>query len=72
MECIWEGNAQVRFKLISQGNYQYLFSLNTNLSPVDTLIEVFRIEMINVLPYPELDETIEQEDYKVELIIKKE
>ena len=30
--CIWAGNAQVRFKLISQGNHQYLFNLNLPIS----------------------------------------
>lgn len=71
-ECIWAGNAEIRFKYISTGNMEFLFNLNTNLIPSDTLIEEYRITMIKLSPYPKADELIEQKDYIVELSIIKE
>lgn len=72
-DCVWEGNAEIRFDLIVEGNYQYLFDLNTNSQfQVDTLLKGLRFKLIRVLPYPKSDEVIKKEDYKVEIVINKE
>ena len=72
-DCVWEGNAEIKFELIIEGNYQYLFDLNTNSQfQADTLIKGFRFKLIRVLPYPKIDEVLEKEDYKVEIVVNEE
>ncbi|MCL1932864.1 MAG: hypothetical protein FWF53_03485 [Candidatus Azobacteroides sp.] len=52
--CVWEGNASVELQLITQKG-KYNFTLDTHSPPIfknDTVIEGFRYELRNVLPYP--------------------
>lgn len=57
VDCIWEGTATVSFKLVTkQGVYN--FNLDTNLKPMfvqDTLIEQFRYQLVDVKPYPNIN-----------------
>jgi hypothetical protein len=62
--CVWEGNAKVRFNFI-QNNNLTKFSLNTaNSFRKDTLVAGYKIQMINVKPYPVYPDFINQNDYK--------
>ena len=73
VNCVWEGNAEVRFNLIMEGSSQYSFNLNTNPKfQTDTLLNGFRFSLVGVLPYPEYGETIEHDDYKVEIVVAEE
>jgi len=67
--CIWAGNAEIMFKMRYE-NQQYIFSLNSNTTPADTLINDINIKLLKVSPYPKLNEIIKQKDYKVELLIE--
>ena len=71
--CKWEGNAEVRLDLILQGNYQHFLILNTNQDFLtDTLIDKIKYKLVGLLPYPEINETIDLEDYKVKIIIEEQ
>ena len=71
MECIWAGNAEVRF-IYSSANSTQPFVLNTLTSfPTDTLIEGYRIKLNTLTPYPEAGLVIKQVDYKAEIQITK-
>ena len=71
--CKWEGNAEVRLDLIIGGNYQHIFVLNThNDFKTDTLIDNINYKLVGLIPYPEINETIDQKDYKVKIIIEKQ
>ena len=71
-ECIWAGNAQVRF-VYSSANSKVSFVLNTLSSfRTDSLIDGYRIKLEKLTPYPELGIEIKQADYKAEIEIKKE
>jgi len=71
MECIWAGNAAVRF-IYSSANSTQPFVLNTLTSfPTDTLIEGYRIKLNTLTPYPEAGLVIKQVDYKAEIQITK-
>jgi len=59
--CVWQGNAQVRFNLVVQGNYQYFFTLNTHDGPrfpSDTLINDIDFQLVRVEPYPQFNSPI--------------
>jgi hypothetical protein len=72
-ECKWEGNAVVRFKLERYNETPRLFDLNTNNEfQTDTLIGVYRLFLIGLIPYPENFNEIRQEVYQAEIMIKKE
>jgi hypothetical protein len=71
--CKWEGNAEVRLDLILQGNRQYFLILNTNQDfRTDTLVENINYKLVGLLPYPEINETIDNEDYTIKIMIEKQ
>lgn len=71
--CKWEGNAEVRLDLIIGGNYQHVFVLNThNDFKTDTLIDNINYKLVGLIPYPGINEIIDQKDYKVKIITKKQ
>ena len=73
VNCIWEGNAEVRLALILQGNYQHYLILNTNQNfRTDTLIDNLRYKLVGLSPYPEINETISNVDYIAKIMIEKQ
>lgn len=71
-QCIWAGNAAVRFIYCSE-NSKVSFVLNTISSfRTDSLIDGYRIRMIKLSPYPGLGVEIKQSDYKAEIEVKKQ
>jgi hypothetical protein len=62
--CVWEGNASVRLILKHDGENTTTFRLNTNSSFLtDTLVNGLRFELIDILPYPEVDKDYQLDDY---------
>ena len=54
VECFWEGNASVEFRLTTK-NGEYSFTLDTHQGSAfknDTIIEGLKYQLRNVLPYP--------------------
>jgi hypothetical protein len=67
--CFWAGNAEVRFDF-SQDNYKIKFVLNTFSGwRSDTLINGYRIKLVDLKPYPETGKIISQNDYHAEVKI---
>lgn len=64
--CFWEGNARVVLSLS-----KHEFSLNTTLSPKDTTIGGFAVQLIRVDPYPKLGVPRTVEEYSVTLVVQK-
>lgn len=72
VECVWEGNAQVRF-VFSSNSKNVSFDLNTIPSfRTDSLIEGYRIKLIELTPYPRSTDPINRADYKAILKITRE
>src|SRR5690606_8888623 len=68
-ECIWEGDAVVKFSLLSNAETK-TFSLHTHEKfRQDTLINDLNIELMEVYPYPKLSEAIPKNEYSVEVSI---
>jgi hypothetical protein len=71
--CIWAGNAAVRFKFEKLNDAPILFTLNTHISfPSDVVLNGYRITLLNLDPYPTMGFPIEQKNYKAKIIISKE
>ena len=68
--CFWEGNASFRLIVKSYSNESNSFTLNTNGKFLtDTLVNGLRYELIDVLPYPQVDKDYQLDDYILQLII---
>ena len=68
--CVWEGNAGVSITLRSKHRAYSSFRLNThNRFLTDTLVDGLRFELIDVLPYPEINKDYNSGDYELLLYI---
>ena len=68
--CIWEGNAGITITLKSRYHVYSSFRLNTHSRFLtDTLVDGLRFELIDVLPYPEINKDYSPEDYQLLLYI---
>jgi hypothetical protein len=71
LECIWEGNAEVRFRM--ELEHLHSFTLNTHGSfRTDTILEGFRIQLVDLLPYPVYQVEVPPEDYRASVVISVE
>jgi len=72
VECVWEGNAEVRF-LFTVDSIQTDFTLNTNGSMpfnADTVIGGYSIKLLDLSPYPEDPGEILQVEYYSKITIQ--
>jgi hypothetical protein len=69
--CIWEGNAAVilEHSFISQNPVQ--FTLNTSTQPRDTILNGYKFALLDVVPYPQAEGTIDPDSYKLSLILER-
>ena len=72
VECVWEGNAEVRF-LFTVDSIQTDFTLNTNGGMQfnsDTVISGYSIKLLDLSPYPEDPGEILQVEYYSKITIQ--
>lgn len=67
-ECIWAGDGEIIVKLTSSNNLKSV-SLHTLLEPGKVTFENYKIELLELTPYPVLDRQIDSTDYKAKLKI---
>ena len=75
VECVWAGTAIVKFSVTVNGQQQPVTLSTLNMPgyhPSDTIIMGYKIELINLLPYPEIGKTPDISEYKAELNITKQ
>lgn len=67
--CIWQGEAIVRFKLhlALLGNQ----SIDIKAYAKDTINNMYEVNFVDLLPYPNTTKELQREDYKAYLCIKK-
>jgi hypothetical protein len=71
--CIWEGNAEVRFKVEKINDNPVFFNLNTHMGfTTDTIVDGYKFALINLRPYPALEHQIEPNEYKAGIIVEKD
>ena len=69
--CVWAGDGEVKLS-ISIDDVIARTSLHTTLEPKSLVVYDYEIKLNSLMPYPEIDKEIKKEDYKIELIIKRE
>lgn len=69
--CLWEGNAKVRFKFISNHAANNLILNTYNQFQTDTVVNGYKITLLSLAPYPKSGVKIEQKEYRATMIIKK-
>ncbi len=70
-ECIWAGNAQVKFRLVTASDNLLFFNLNTNTSFTnDTIVGGYRFTLKALNPYPSLKDINLPKAYKAEIEIE--
>ena len=72
VQCVWEGNAEVRF-LLTVDSIQTDFVLNThggNSFNSDTVIGGYSIKLLDLSPYPEDPGEILQVEYYSEVMVQ--
>jgi hypothetical protein len=68
--CIWEGNAHVDFIIKQEGRSEQTFTLNTHTNfLIDTVVNGIRFELIDMLPYPEVDKDYSLDDYLLHILV---
>jgi hypothetical protein len=71
--CIWSGNAEVRFIFEKLNHVPILFTLNTHIRFLSYIVlNGYRITLLDLDPYPTMRSQIDQKNYKAEIIISKE
>jgi len=70
--CNWEGDADIELKFINYSNVTS-FSLHTAKSyfSANTTIDVYNIELIDLLPYPYSKFQIPISEYSAKIVIKR-
>jgi hypothetical protein len=69
--CIWEGDARVRFHFEKIYEQPLSFILHTNPKGTTEInIDRYKISLINLYPYPSINNRVEQGPRRAELIIK--
>jgi hypothetical protein len=68
-DCIWEGNAVVKFDVKYAGDHYQVF-INTASDYVhDTVIDIYRIELLELNPMRETFEPIDQKQYSSKIVV---
>jgi hypothetical protein len=69
-ECMWEGNAKVRFKFISNHTESDLLLNTYSQFSRDTMIKGYKITMVSLAPFPRSGVKTEQKEYSATIVIK--
>jgi len=75
-QCIWAGNAEVNVELTKTGNSSSTSTIQLNTAgttdfPNQANYLNYTIRITELQPYPKVDSTIEQADYKAKYIVSK-
>ena len=70
-ECMWEGNAKVRFKFISNHTESDILLNTYSQFTRDTTIKGYKITMVSLAPFPRSGVKTEQKEYKATMVINK-
>ncbi len=71
VECVWAGNGKVELTIHFSGEDPRIQEINTNLDPKEIQAAEYRIQLIDLQPYPVKNQEILPEDYRIKLILKK-
>jgi hypothetical protein len=69
--CISAGNAMVKFVLTSGDSAQSVV-LNTDMAPVDSTAFGYRVELLELSPFPSASKPLDQKDYSAKVKITRD
>lgn len=70
--CIWAGNARVRLTLTKSGAQQQQLELNTTSEPKAASYLGYRVQLVELTPYPLAGEATKPSAYRAVLLINKQ
>ncbi len=71
VECVWAGNGKVEITVHLPGKEPGIQELNTNLDPNEIAAGEYKIQLLELQPFPVKSEEIMPEEYRVKLIVRK-
>jgi hypothetical protein len=72
VQCIWEGNAEVRLKFEKLNNKPIFFNLNTNQQfRKDTIVDGFKVSLVGLSCYPAREKQTTQKSCAAKIIVEK-
>ncbi len=71
-ECVWEGNGRVEISVRNKGSADEIKELNTTLDPRQSDAGGFKIHLLDLQPYPEIEKKISPDSYRIRLVVEKE
>jgi hypothetical protein len=74
VQCIWAGNAAIAVEIAKKNKKPVPATLNTNtgVQPNELDYKGYKIKLVGLNPYPKINETIDEKDYEVTLIVTRE
>jgi hypothetical protein len=70
--CVWEGNAGIQISVTGSDTLSHEMVLNTHSNFLnDTMFEEVYIALMEVAPYPSVNDALKQEDYLVRILVEK-
>ena len=74
VQCIWAGNAAIAVEISKKNKKPVPATLNTNtgVQPNELDYKGYKIKLVGLNPYPKINETIDEKDYEVTLIVTRE
>ena len=71
--CVWEGNGRVRISFRQNKNKPRYAELNTGLKPKVAFFGQYAVQLVELSPYPVLNQPLEPEDYRITVkLLKRE
>ena len=72
--CVWQGTAIAKFSVTVNNNQEpvTLSTLKLPGFPSDTILMGYKIEFVNLLPYPEFNVSHDISEYRAEVKIRKQ
>jgi len=75
VDCIWFGEATISLRAVcapgDTTNFELTFGDGINDHRDTTIFEIYRVELLDVTPYPQFGVELEKEDYSIRVLIEK-
>lgn len=71
VDCVWSGNAKIRFKLSDLNQTSEKLDLNTDHGPKSSSYRNYEVRLVELKPARKSDQPLRPEDYQALLVISK-
>ncbi len=67
--CIWSGNARVRFEMIIKGGKRKTFEANTTAGPKGDQLDGWAVQLVSLTPAPRMNATLDPQRYIAKITV---